>query len=294
MGNAECGGESKTSNPYGSRFAHVVLCRPGPYVEVRLSWESLRRDPPDGVEAFVTEDCVGFDPGGATGEDGAPLAVECLSSGDRCFLLCGEHERGAEALRFGLGDRVKCPVSTARGMSWKAGTVIGLWYHEAGWPTLAPYQVRLDGVPGECIFVPHDNDHLIRSFDERSRICGIVPLGPLPEVPREGARVLYRGGGRWGGDVELEDGWTLRTGAEGVVMRSNGSEKHKGLWPVEVQFSRSGAAGELASPVSCRSRDMCIPVALTARDLHELTVEEIRERNACPSIATASPRRTDF
>lgn len=81
----------------------------------------------------------------------------------------GWHERGcvqmgnaarAPALRFTVGERVRCRVSQSE---WAPGCVAQLWYHEPGWPEtrLVPYQVELDD--GRLIFAPLDKDELIRA-----------------------------------------------------------------------------------------------------------------------------------
>jgi hypothetical protein len=71
-----------------------------------------------------------------------------------------------EALRFKIGDRVKCCVGTnANGKIWSAGEVVDIMYRtQSG--TVAPYQIKLDLFRGEAgclIFAPKDVDALIQA-----------------------------------------------------------------------------------------------------------------------------------
>ena len=68
--------------------------------------------------------------------------------------------RVAQALRFTVGERVRCRVSQSE---WAPGCIAQLWYREPDWPEgrLVPYQVELDD--GRLIFAPLDKDELIRA-----------------------------------------------------------------------------------------------------------------------------------
>ena len=63
------------------------------------------------------------------------------------------------ALRFSVGERVRCRVSPSE---WAPGCVAQLWYREPDWPEgqLAPYQVKLDD--GGLIYCPADQDTCVR------------------------------------------------------------------------------------------------------------------------------------
>ena len=71
-----------------------------------------------------------------------------------------EMARRPPALRFTVGERVRCRVSQSE---WAPGCVVQLWYREPDWPEgqQAPYQVELDD--GGLIFAPFDRDELIRA-----------------------------------------------------------------------------------------------------------------------------------
>eukprot|EP01065_Artemidia_motanka_P035129 TRINITY_DN4303_c0_g1_i1.p1 TRINITY_DN4303_c0_g1~~TRINITY_DN4303_c0_g1_i1.p1 ORF type:complete len:289 (+),score=80.20 TRINITY_DN4303_c0_g1_i1:99-965(+) len=288
MGNTTCAGDSDTPPTFaGRQMARVVLCRPGPYLEGFVPWSAVQQDPPgEGVVGLVTSDCVVFD-------EFEGQATESMSVGDRCFLLFGEHERGAAGLRFGLGDRVQCAVNTHQRVAWAPGTVVGLWYHEAAWAKLAPYQVRLDGHPVKYIFSPHDDKHLIREHDDRERVCGVMPFGPQPgDELRVDSTVVFTGGGRFAGDTQVLDDWCLKVGGIGIVTRYHGRRRPPGTWPVEVSFSRTGKLEDCLTP------EHGVPLALAAFDVRLVTKEDLCDSlagggDSCGSAAL-SPRKASF
>lgn len=88
---------------------------------------------------------------------------------------------GEPALRFAVGDRVRCKVAPT---TWAAGVVTQVHYREPQWPAhaTAPYQVELDE-DGQLIFAPADDDRLIRSERDFERLLGVLSTdGPYAEV----------------------------------------------------------------------------------------------------------------
>ena len=64
-----------------------------------------------------------------------------------------------DELRFVMGQAVECCVG--KGL-WQPGTVVALWYSEAGFPPgfFAPYQIETDD--GRLIFAPEDSNRCVR------------------------------------------------------------------------------------------------------------------------------------
>ena len=79
------------------------------------------------------------------------------------FSACAETEdlkqKKIKALRFGIGDKVKCNT----GDGWQKGEVVALQYRDEHMPPgmVAPYQVQLDS--GNLIYAPADEDEVVRS-----------------------------------------------------------------------------------------------------------------------------------
>jgi G3E family GTPase len=75
-----------------------------------------------------------------------------------CAASTDNEEKKRKALRFGIGDAVKCNT----GEGWKSGKVVKLMYRDEFMPPgmVAPYQVQIDG--GDLIYAPSDEDELIR------------------------------------------------------------------------------------------------------------------------------------
>jgi len=91
------------------------------------------------------------------------------------------------APRFKFGDMVEVRTDGPNGSAvWALGRIIKLWYFEAGFDSVAPYQVRLEFVDRR-IYAPEDSDDLIRR-----------PLRPYRGRSRGAARRAGRGraGGR--------------------------------------------------------------------------------------------------
>ena len=65
-----------------------------------------------------------------------------------------------DELRFVMGQAVECCVG--KGV-WQPGTVVALWYSEAGFPPgfFAPYQIETDD--GRLIFAPEDSNRCVRA-----------------------------------------------------------------------------------------------------------------------------------
>ena len=86
--------------------------------------------------------------------DHAELQREFLA----CLSTPEAREKRLKALRFAIGDKVKCNL----GSSWGAGKVVALMYREDTMPPgmVAPYQVELDS--GDVIFAPSDDDSVVR------------------------------------------------------------------------------------------------------------------------------------
>jgi len=74
-------------------------------------------------------------------------------------------DKDTTQLRFKVGDRVECNCG-----SWKAGTVVKLFYTQSSFPegTCAPYQVKLDD--GKLIFAPMDTDRVVRACDNEAPV----------------------------------------------------------------------------------------------------------------------------
>ena len=110
--------------------------------------------------------------------DGAALAA----SFNDCRATPESLQAKAEALRFALGDEVECKTGADE---WSAGEVVALMYRaDEMLPGLvAPYKVRLDDegghghAEGRCVWVPADDEELIRSRRRRS-----ARLRPPPHV----------------------------------------------------------------------------------------------------------------
>lgn len=86
------------------------------------------------------------------------------------------------ALRFAIGDRVKCrlPPRHPDG-AWSGGTVTALWYTEPTWDCAVPYQVRLDS--NLLVWAPEDCSIFIVAFGEDPPCCAHAWLfenGPTP------------------------------------------------------------------------------------------------------------------
>merc|ERR1712086_715451 len=79
------------------------------------------------------------------------------------FTACAESEdlkqKKIQALRFGIGDKVKCNT----GDGWQKGEVVKLMYRDEHMPPgmVAPYQVKLEP-NGNLIYAPQDLDELIQ------------------------------------------------------------------------------------------------------------------------------------
>eukprot|EP01062_Namystynia_karyoxenos_P062229 TRINITY_DN55144_c0_g1_i1.p1 TRINITY_DN55144_c0_g1~~TRINITY_DN55144_c0_g1_i1.p1 ORF type:complete len:301 (+),score=90.30 TRINITY_DN55144_c0_g1_i1:69-905(+) len=264
MGNTvagPCPGGEDTTGAYldEPETVRIVLVRPGPYTECFAPRECVRRSAPGGVLCSAAADCTVATEAMKGGES-QPLE---LRSGETFFLLEGQHSAGAAALRFGLGDRVCCKIS---GTTWRDGTVVGLWYHEQGWAHLAPYQVRLDGAHDERIFVPLDVDELAReSTDEAAASAGgwglLCGTKAVQWCPAAGEAVRYTGGGRFGGDAQVLPDWVLRAGARGTVLQYHGQERPRGIWPVDVAFSRGDGEGAVAVPLTLCDIERDVPPA---------------------------------
>lgn len=110
--------------------------------------------------------------------DGAALAA----SFNDCRATPESLQAKVEALRFALGDEVECKTGADE---WAAGEVVALMYRaDEMLPGLvAPYKVRLDDegghghAEGRCVWVPADDEELIRSRRRRS-----ARLRPPPHV----------------------------------------------------------------------------------------------------------------
>ena len=114
------------------------------------------------------------------------------------------------ARRFGVGDRVKCKVSQTQ---WKRGIVAKLDYRAENWPAdkVAPYQVKL--LNGVLIFVPIDNDSLVRADDGEE-------LEPVSSVE---IHVCQAGPcRRAGGEAVLLEIEELAKNVGGAVVQSSG------------------------------------------------------------------------
>jgi len=111
---------------------------------------------------------AGFDAPSAPCDDGCKISCSCHL--DRAV-------RSEAMLRFKVGTRVECRCENDE---FLAGTVVALWYslEEEGLDkdSYAPYQVLLDVGPsvgeGEAIWVPADNDMLIRKMPRTRRRGG--------------------------------------------------------------------------------------------------------------------------
>ena len=88
------------------------------------------------------------------------VAVRVLSPQALSWRSLPKMTGRAPALRFTVGERVRCRVSQSE---WAPGCVVQLWYREPDWREgqQAPYQVELDD--GGLIFAPFDRDELIRA-----------------------------------------------------------------------------------------------------------------------------------
>eukprot|EP01062_Namystynia_karyoxenos_P059641 TRINITY_DN51068_c0_g1_i1.p1 TRINITY_DN51068_c0_g1~~TRINITY_DN51068_c0_g1_i1.p1 ORF type:complete len:346 (+),score=110.96 TRINITY_DN51068_c0_g1_i1:74-1039(+) len=256
-----CGGGEVQQNPLGERWHRAVLCRPGAYTEGWVENDTIVREPADGVIAFAKQGAQLCQAKGS--DDGEspthPEPLVALAEGEKIVLLLGEHADGAAALRFGLGDHVLCQCGDD---GWRKGTVVGLWYHECGWRRLAPYQIRLDGDPGEFIFAPTDHESTIVADPSAQRSCaGCGSGGELPQF-NAGDSVIYTGGGRWAGSVGVLPDWSLQVGHEGKVQRFNGEHRPRGIWPVDACFVIDGGqhcGNTFSIPLTCRDIRLANP-----------------------------------
>ena len=93
---------------------------------------------------------------------GRNLDAKALASRfDACLATPENLAAQAAKLRFAVGDRVECRTGAAE---WSRGTVVALQYRDARMPAgmVAPYQVRLDGKAPRLIWVPKDDDAVVR------------------------------------------------------------------------------------------------------------------------------------
>lgn len=89
---------------------------------------------------------------------GKNLDHDNLRKGFAACLADNSLTKRMKALRFAVGDKVKCKT----GAGWEAGTVVKLMHRDRGMPpgVVAPYQVELNS--GDLIYAPADSDDLIR------------------------------------------------------------------------------------------------------------------------------------
>jgi len=78
---------------------------------------------------------------------------------DACVATPEQQEKKMKAMRFAVGDKVKCNT----GDGWQSGEIVALMYRDEYMPPgmVAPYQVKLDA-NGGLIYAPQDTDELIR------------------------------------------------------------------------------------------------------------------------------------
>ena len=113
------------------------------------------------------------------------------------------------ALRFAVGDRVRCKTSAAQ---WKRGTVVKLNYRDDRWPEgrSAPYQIELE--TGVLIYAPQDMDSLVRADDGMEEITNAAEIHVCQAGPCR----------RAGGEAVLLEIEELARNVGGVVVQSSG------------------------------------------------------------------------
>ena len=94
----------------------------------------------------------------------------------------------AEALRFGIGDKVECNT----GEGWSSGTVVALMYRDDRMPpgVVAPYQIHLDDEEAGLIWAPKDDERVIRAVGggraSPGKLRGSSRTKPKPPRGHEG------------------------------------------------------------------------------------------------------------
>ena len=94
---------------------------------------------------------------------GKNLDAKALAARFNACLATPENmQKKADALRFCVGDEVECNLGSGR---WAPGRVHALLYRDEKMPAglVAPYRVRLEGEEGRLIFVPSDQESLVRA-----------------------------------------------------------------------------------------------------------------------------------